>query len=483
LIHLTYHPKPDEVPQKEFDMPRRKGKGFRLPDQGAATGIPAVLPFVKKGLTRGGGAGSAGTTPLVKVSNADGSIVTTFPSYEPLFGNRNKIIQVEYSGFNTNSFTNSAVIASPWETALQSSQGIIYTRLLDNIVMKYADVQNLALSSYNDFASFKNQYAVALASYLPLIAILNGDGFNERVSQLAQVGTSWRTRIQSGYDRLQTIPIAPGLIDTVSRMVGLFATYQGGPCILANFNSTAGVSPIDLTLSASWNTLVNNAETALSLLLTQAEAGIIRTVLSEYYGAPTPLPYPGVRLDDGLFHAHRLKSWLNLNGATNGFSVPYLLNGATAWPATGGQVPVLIPRGHETEIWWTTLFKPGAFGAFNNVAKASCINVGFMTENTQTSSIRYYVQNQVTSNTSSATATLNGFSDPMNEFYWAPPVANSDTIGYGSDARDQNEFTMVTVTMDHIASQTIHYDQMVWIGKQRIPFNMAEYNVSRVRQR
>jgi hypothetical protein len=353
--------------------------------------------------------------------------------------------------------------------AIQNAVLLQYTAMVDNLARTYANAQGLQLTTQSDFPAWLFQFMNALCGYIGLISILNGDGFNDRVTQLCQQLTNFRSRIQTGYERLASMPFPPGLIDIAVRCCGLFASYMGGDCYLHYPNFGASGTPFDLTSSAAITTFITGIEAQVAALQTQAENGIVRIVLAEYFGDPVPLPFPGVRVCRSLYDQFRVVAIQNI-ATTNVFASPYILNTSAA--GNPGNVPVLVPKGYENDPLWYSLFRVKPWAGFNNVVKADAAMLGLFNDSAGVSStIRYYLEGSSTSTVENVTnAVLNGYATVGNEFYFAPQPANSDITGYSTDFRTQNDFTLFNVSWDYILNQTIRGWTDILTGKMRIPY-------------
>lgn len=437
-------------------MPRNNGKR------------PSGFNPSQKGVNRGQKPHSVNIYQGVTATGMDGTKLISFPTYEPLFLNRPKVFQVETQSVSCDSCC-TGTVQFAMNSALGNNFTNCYTVLLDNIASAYANAQGLTLTTATDFANYCNTWFVAAAGYIALISIINGDGFNERVTSLAQVLTTRRSRIQTGYDRLASIPIPPGFIDLVYRSFGLFANDKGDDCYLNIMNTAATGVPLDLTNGTNVDTLLTQYETALvGLAGAVNESGLVRIVLSEFYGGPSPLPYPGVRLSRALYNQFRLMATQFL-AATNVFGGPYIQTG-TAVPTNGHNIPLLIPQGFEDDPWWMSYYRFNPYMSFNNVVKANAQFIGLFNQSTVGSTgDRIYIQGSATTAAESVSSgVLDGFTLALNELYFAPYAASSTIGGYATDTRTQNDFTVITANQDIIANETINMQTKLVAGKQRL---------------
>jgi hypothetical protein len=462
-------------------MPRRAGRN--KPSIGnSSSGPPARNPVdaMSRSLTRGGST-AISASPQIIVPGYDGSVLTTWPTYEPIFTGRPHIVQ-----FEPNKIDISFNIPVPWTQGNASTSDFsnIYQILVDNLATTYANAQNLQLAAGADWGTYINTWAYAFGIYYPLMGILNGDGFNDRMTQMSQAMTQYRSRIQTGYERLQTYPYIPGLFDLMTRVVGVFADIEGGDVIISILNqANANGIPTDLTIGANITTLLNQAELALATLQGAGEEGLVRIVLKEYYGMNPPLPWNGVKVGRSLYDAFHRKA-VQVIGATNVFSWPYAFSGTAG--TQPGLLPISIPKGAEKDPWHQTLFGYQPWAGFNNVAKANADLLGWISDFGSASSIlRYYTQAGTTSVVSTLAALLNGYTDPWNDYLWAPPVAASDITGYGADLRVQRDFTIVMASFDYILQQTMELRRDVFVGKKRVslPSDVSDWNAAKLQPR
>jgi len=457
-------------------MPRRARRGKSA--IGANNGIPSGEFPMKASLTSGG-PGIVKSYPWSSSTGVDGSVISTFPTFEPVFTNRPHILQIESGVVQCNSFNTPA---SSQSTAFLDNYKMQFGLMVDNLARAYANAQLLQLTTQGDFGSYLNSYMTSLSGYLALISILNADGYNDRLSNLAQVLTPLRSRIITGYERLQTAPIVPGLVDMANRTSGLFSMAKGDPVILHyGYNSTSG-TPLDLTVPTNITTLLTSVELLAGSVISGAESGQVRTVLAEYYGDPTPLPFPGVKVGRSLFEQFLIASYQNI-GTTNVFAAPAVVQSSATFASTS--IPLMIPRGCENDPWWHTLYRFQPFSAFNNVAKGSAAPIGLWTQSVAIASTINSYANSVTSpaTTFATGGSLNGFSNPMNDFYWAPLPAASDITEYADDVRIQRDYTLFNVSFDYMVQQTVRMQNDMYSGKKRIPLpsDITEHNTGRVR--
>jgi len=436
-------------------------------------GLPSDrTTFSRRGVDRGGSASSGPSYSIASAKGYDGSTITTFATFEPIFAVRPKVLQTAYS------------FISPVDCAILQAGGVIpvlttelatvfnntFDIMLDNIAMKYANAQNLNLAVAADWGFYVTEWFNAASSYAFLTSLLNGDGFNEVTTRIAQTGVTFRSRIQTGMDRLQNVPIVPGLWDLILRCVGYFASYSGGDCWLGYPNLTSS-SSADFTQTASWNNVLTVAESNLAALQgsTTAESGVIRIVTSEYYGAPPPVPYPGVRVCKALYEQFRLMS-TRTQGLSNVFANPATTNG-TLGTGSGQLVPLLIPKGSEDDPWWTSLYRIHPFDFVNNDVNANAGMFGLFNEDpTVPSNVVDYVQgNLAVTNFTIPISGLDGFSSPLNENYWAP-ITSGTPAGASADRRVQNDFTVFNVSIDQLAANTMALMRNIYVDKGRISY-------------
>jgi len=418
-------------------------------------------------------------------SGIDGSKVVTFPTFEPLFTGRNKVIQVEAATINPGAHYLGA-LTFPAPASMGANFQNNYQLLLDNVARAYANAQGLGLTTIADVITFSINWMQAYATLMPLVSILNGDGFNEVITKMAQTLTTFRSRIQTQYDRLQTVPVPPGFIDLVDRCFGVFASDSGDDCYINLFNLTAVGAPTDLYTTANINTLLNNVDTALANLIggTIIESGTIRIVFAEYYGAPAELSYPGVKISRALYEQFRVMALWNVAGA-NIFTAPPLQTGVVT-AGSGQTVALLVPQGYEDDPWWFQLSRWAPFGATNNILVANTGGFGLAFPLISVSTtIRGYPQGGAVSTAFVAAGALNGYTSPLNELYYAPPVAAADVNPYANDGRNQNSFTVFNVNFDYLANETMQMQNRILVGKQRIPQckDLQMYSTERVRSR
>lgn len=460
-------------------MPNRRSRR-----SGGKGGVPNTETFPPTQLSGGSKDLSSYALPEVKHIAADGSVMVTFPTFEPLFTFRPKVTQIEWSNTNIGSFLTAntgtpTFLTNPTINMNDISFGV----MVDNIAKAYANAQLLQLTALVDYRNYINNYLSTLGSVMALVSILNGDGFNEVVSQLAQKLVTFRSRIQTVMDRLQLIPIPPGILDFCTRTFGLFAAYAGGDCILSTLMTVGSTGvPLDLNVLANINTYLTTCESSLLTLESTAESGTIRIVLSEYFGDPAPLPFPGVRIARPLYDQFYVMGMYNL-ATTNVFGVPYLAPNATSVIAEN-TVPVLIPRGAEQEVWWTTLWRAQPFVSYNNVAKALADTAGLVTLNPANQiTVRQYPVNNGAEGTFTNTTATDGWSSAMPEFYWAPPSGASNAAPYGVDIRTQRDFLLFEVPVTQIINQTVAMTKRIMINKERFPYSsyVQEWSTQRVR--
>jgi len=417
----------------------------------------------------------------------DGGSISNFPYINTVTISESRVMQIE--SVNTSFDSLSAGASSFGFNAMLTSNFLSnFNFILDGIARQYANAQNLVLATPADFAVYINTYASALSKYLALISILNGDGFNDRISGLSQVLTSRRARIQTGYERLQQFPIPPGIVDLVARMCGCFAVAPAGNVFIHYAYAGSNNTPLDLTNGTSADSLLTECETQLAALLSNAESGLVRIVLAEYYGVPVPLPYPGVRMCRGLYDTFRLMA-IQFNGVSNNFVWPWIENGANL-VAFDGAVQVYIPRGYENDPLFTTFFRgPQPFGAYNNVIIANKGHfIGAFTglnSGTQTN-MREYAAGSTSSNfgTTGIPGSTFVYTNVMAEFYWAA-LAGASEVNASADVRPASEFARFTVNAGYLAQETARTQTNMLQGKARFPYpsDCTEYSTMNVKSR
>jgi len=466
-------------------MPRRMSKSRRsgpgssdITRQAGKQLLTSPTSFTRGGSVNPSVAKYARFQPGQEHVMADGGRAVIFPTFEPIYGGKPHVNIVEFNQINIPFVANGGV--SPSGTpAILNEYNLVYAMMLDNIARAYANAQNLNLTALTDMTAFIKLFMQAASVYIALGSILNGDGWNERVSQMATIVGPLRARVQQGFDRLQSIPMPPGILDLLYRSFGLFAAYEGGHVWFSVFNSSGIVTPADYTTLAAYQTILSNAELALTTLTTAAEQGPIRIVFSEFYGAPEPISAPGVRICPGLYNQFRLMGVI-FSGATNSTGFPYVTR------ATGVQdasMSILIPRGYEDQIWWSSYWRLQCFSVFGTVVKANATIVGMITQTgTLNTSIGYMVQGQTTQNNSQTTGVVaNGFSDPLYELYFQPLV-NGLATDLASDVRTQNDFSSYPISPDIMTDNTVNIIRRVFVGKEKFgyPSDTREYNVARI---
>jgi len=450
--------------------PRRARKG--KPAIGKDGGNPTEPKFGYKDVT-GRGPATRGqkslehSMPTILHNMMEGGGAISFPTYDPLFTARTKVMQISLPAPDPSGFSSGPGVPL-FTSGLANDFTIIAQSLIDNLARAYANAQGLSLTSTGDLVNYIGTYLAIYGRYAGLCGILNGDGFNDRMQQIAIQGITRRSRIQTGMDRLQSLPFPPGLIDIAERCLGCFATYVGGDVILSMCDPGTSGSPVDLTSGANWDTLLAGTETLLEALVTGAEAGVIRIILAEYYGDPTPFPFYGIKVGRSLFDEKQLMGAQFL-GATNVFANPYLITGAGTISG-GAAVPILIPKGCETDPWWSTLYRVQPVMMVNNQVKANAGSLGLFRQDIGfNSQLRWYSVGGTTSNNSQASTPFNGYTDPMNEFYFWPPVGNSEIVGYANDTRSQRDFELFNIALDTIVNNTMMLTRKIYLEKARFP--------------
>lgn len=442
---------------------RRKSRGSS--SEGETT--PAIGNTSAKGLpgtaaapSRNGVNRERSSTPInafkgVIATNYAGENFTTYPTFEPIFTGRPKVIGVEYLTASIATLSSGAATVSNVGGTLQSNFRNNFALLLDNIARKYANAQNLTLTTIVDWQNYCTQWFECASAFYGLVCLLNSDGFNEICNQIALTGVTFRARIQTDLDRLRNIPIFPGAWSIIERSVGMFASYVGGDVYMALLNNSSNGTPLDMTLTASWSTIVNQAELQLNTLagISTGEVGLLRIVISEFFGEPPDIPYSGVKVHRGLYDQFKLRACV-FRGATNSFGFPYTQTG-TAVADTNQTVSVLIPKGCEKDWWWLQLYRAQVFMWSNNTVLANQQAFGCFVDNPGvTSTIRYYVQGGAGNPPSPIASPLDGFSSPWNENYWAP-LCGGVAVNYSQDIRVQSDFTSYAIPLDTMINATM----------------------------
>jgi hypothetical protein len=369
---------------------------------------------------------------------------------------------------------------------MQNSRDVVYNQMVDALARKYANAQNLFLTTPADFSLYVNSYIQGLAALLSLVSILNSDGFSEVTSKWAQVGGIKRAEIQSKLDRFQDMPIPPGLVDWIVRFYGFFAEDEGEMLWFVLQNDSASGTPLDMSLIASWTTILANIDTQLINLATGAESGIVKIVLTEYLGAAVQIPTPGVRISRALTEYPKTQAMWGA-GATNTFGFPWITNGSgTLVDAT---IPIFVPNDCEDDPFWATLWRPNALLASNNVAKATAAAIGLTTSpvNAVSSGIRSYPLAGGASNAVSVTpgTPLNGYTNALNEYLWACLGSNSEVGPYATEQRGFEGYSLFELALSEMIAQSIQISQKTFLGMQRWPYPVGtrEYNAGRLYNR
>jgi hypothetical protein len=486
-------------PNASLAMPKSPGpvRGF---SQKGKTGSPAGKQALSSKFTQDlsvggsvmgrGSTGQASTPAFVGLNDRmptwDGGIITSFPFINPLETGEMDIFQWESQG----SGLNLGQTAGPFAlaTAETSNFQANYNFMLDNLARAYANTQNLTLTTPSDFTSYLTTWWGAASPLFTLVSLLNADGFNQRLSQVAQIGSTLRARIQADMERLQQFPIPPGILDLCEMYSGVIGTIPGlSVMIIANDIGGSAGNPQDFTTVAGWTQYLTQAETSLGQLLTNTESNIVRIVLAEYFGEPSPLPYPGVKMSRGLYDMIRLRS-ISFRGGVNFFVFPFVEGGANT-AAFDGTVPIYVPRGVESWPLWSTLYRPWAIGAFNNVVLANgSVNLGiYMDQAGAQSQQRTYPKGSVISGvggTGVPTAAFS-YSNPIGEYYWAEMAGNSE-ISYVNDVRGSVDVIKFFTTLSTMVENSNRFVDDILQGKQRVPQmpdRTPDYNMSRIYSR
>jgi len=459
-------------------MARSKG---RRKQQGAPTGPEIQTKFQYATGRSDKSYYSMPSEELVGIRNAK---LVTFPFSEVEFIGKSRVVIPDLSGYNFGSHIQGgagAAAASSFiaEGAAQTGAAI-FTYITDQLMRDYANLALLALGvTSTQFFAYVNTYCEVLAECVMLSSILNADGFNEITSTLALSMTSFRAGLREDFNRLNSLPMAPGVIDLVLRHAGYFAPYEGGPCILPWSATTIAIA--DLTNPANVGAILGRAASQLTTLMTDPTYQPIRAVLAKWFGDPIPLPAPGVRVSRSLFDSFRLMMWKRSSGTpVVDYSFPYIQNGdglVITNPIINDGVPLMVPRGTKDPLWMT-LLRPKPFGLFNNAqAGGDQGDVGFITSSLVGSpeSMGVYSQANLTPFAVLTLAgALDGFNSPFNDFYYAP-LTGAGVVGYGSDHRMQQDFVVFNVDIGTINSQTNETWWDIWADKRRIP-NPSDYS-------
>lgn len=448
----------------------------------SGTGLTAKMPD----LNRAASVGKPGNLPTKLLATVDGAAITEFTTFDAVYSARNRVLGMETVAQDFFSTLQNAGLGTT--TFLQSSvnntRDLIYIQMVDALARKYANAQNLFLTSANDLNTYVDPFMGALSTIISLVSLYNSDGYNEVLSKIAQAGGTNRAAVQSLLDRIQTLPIPPGMVDLVCRNYGCFANEEGDVVWMNVHNNTGNATVLDMTLAASWTTLVANATTDLNTVITASESGTIRIVLEEWLGDPIAIPTPGLRLGRSLAEQFRVQACLG-QGATNVFCFPYLVNGGTT--IADITLPVWVPAGCESDPMWATLLRLNFAGLYNNVVKANADYAGAFTSTALGTSIRAYpVGNGASGVTTLAPGTpLNGYTNSLNDLLFACMPANSEAAPFTTEQRGLQGYSVFDVPLSELIEQTNQWYQRTWINKARWPYpaGTREYNVARLSNR
>jgi hypothetical protein len=461
--------------------PRQGGGTGRAP-----SGVRTQNPSRGGSLMGGSVPGAAYVGLNDRAPSWDGGIITTFPFFNPVESNEVDIIQMETSSLWQ--FGATAGGQHSFGTQETNNWQANYNWMLDNLAREYVNAQNLTLTTQSDFALYINTYAAAASPLFAVVSLFNADGFNQRLSSLAQAATQNRARAQAAMERLQQFPIPPGVLDFIEMYSGIFGTIPGGSVIM-NYSLNGGTNgqPTDLTSLAGSSTLLTQAETAITQLGTNSESNLARLVIAEYFGDPLPLPFPGVKMSRGLYDLMRLRS-MQFRGATNYFTFPFLQAGSTS-TTIDATVPLIIPRGMENWPIWSSLYIPHALGNTNNVVLAS-LNQEFgllQDSGSATTGFRSYPKGGVGSSLVTLALPISSFpyNSPFGDYYWAAMTGNSE-VGYSNDVRGSVDVAKFYVSFSLRAQNSMRIADDILQGKKRVPQmpdRAADYSIQHVASR
>jgi hypothetical protein len=418
--------------------------------------------------------------PLHYLAGVDQSVAAEFPTFRSVLTNQPSLIQFESHTCNFSSLVDQATGTLTFLTQpLINMRDLAYNQMLDAVARKWGNAQGLALGTPADFGSFVAQYMQVYAELVSLASILNSDGYNTTLSKMAVAGNQYRNRIQNAFDRLQTVPMAPGVIDLILRLFGCFCEYEGATAYML-IQHTAGGSPLDMTSSASWSTLVTAMEGELAGITSVSEQAAIRVVLEETFGNPIPLPVPGMRVSRGLVEMLRT-STMPVQQTTNVFGFPFVNNGGSVLQDV--TIPLLVPVGYEGDMLWSTLMRYNALNCFSNVAKATENIIGlFASLSTQNFTYAWYTPTGVVTIPVIGTVTDDG--NPTDELPWLIPAIASRTLMAGIGLGMSN-YSVFEVPFSWMIDQTVQFYGLLFVKGGRVPYpaGTKDLSVGKIRSR
>jgi hypothetical protein len=413
---------------------------------------------------------SASTGYPVALHKGFGGIVSSnHPTFDKILTTRAKVIGMEFSVASTRgrAAASGAGDVTYVSSPLSNSTDILFQQMIDAVILKIANAQTAVLTNGADFGTYLNTYLSTWASLYSMASMLNADGFNEVTEKVAAAGTQLRSRVQSAYERLQSLPICPGFVDIVPWWFGLTAPYEGGPAWLVTMNTAGSGAALDYSNSANWTTILNQIETALTTLITASESGIVKFIMAEYFGTPPELPVHGVKIHPGLYDGLKLVAF-PFAGATKTFVLPALTTDGTA-VVKSGTVPLFIPVELRDYPIWSTFNRLMPFGGCSNVNNADASFTGmFEISNGGAWTLRKYPTGGGAPSTVSLTASASdGYGTGAENIFYSPAI-NSET-DFANDGRPHGDYIVYQMSTDQIIDETVKMDQRLWIAKERLP--------------
>jgi len=460
-------------------MPRNRGP---RKDYSPETGATPMMGESRVKLQNAGSRVAINIPPNLVGKGVRGFQVSTFRNVENVFTNRPMAISIPLGQSVSGWLTNTTTHAEATYIAEASHQRFsnIYYAMFDALVRQWQNSQQLQLTSIENFKLYDDLWNESYGKLRTMVSIINADNFNDRMSQLSQIGNALRTAIQANVQAFVQLPMCHGKPAILDRYFGCFTDDKGDDVIIGENFAPLDVTAADLTSFPVWQAAINRVAANITTMSSAAnDMQIVRQVIAAYHGSPPPFLSSGVKRNSMYYNALRLTAmWKAIRVAdvpTSRIIYPYIKLDSVGVPTvldSDPVVPVIVPNGLENDPIMFTFLRPRVYGITNGGDLAG--NLGmigqFVVDKDATdATIRAYKFNDLTGIVEIlGTPAYDALTQALADLYWSSP-AGDEAPGYPNDHRSFEDWHRFETSIATMNAHTQDVLDVLWLEKATFP--------------